>query len=149
LNPVFFSALISWCTAQCVKTVVNGWAKKNLHGPVDVLASLMWRTGGMPSSHAALVTALTVSIAIHEGTGSTLFILSLFFSLVVIRDALGVRLSNGKQAQALNKLGKHLAEKWGMEFTIVKEVHGHSPLEVLVGMLLGGCIALVISLLVV
>lgn len=147
MNPVFLSALISWFTAQCLKTILNALVRKSLHNPLDVLASLLWRTGGMPSSHAALVTALTVSIGIYEGTGSTIFVLSIFFAVVVIRDALGVRLSNGRQARALNKLGKDLSEKLDIDFIVVKEIHGHTPQEVLAGILLGGGTAFIASLL--
>lgn len=146
VNPVFISAFLSWFGAQFIKTVLNGLYKKSLRNPADLIASLMWRTGGMPSSHSALVTALVVSIGFNEGVNTSLFALSLCFALVVLRDALGVRLSTGKQAQALNRLGKSIEDRSDIEFAPVKEVHGHTPPEVLAGVLFGGCIALVLSL---
>ncbi len=147
VNPVFISALLSWFGAQFIKTILNGLYKKVLRNPADIIASLIWRTGGMPSSHSALVTALAVSIAFNEGINSTLFALALFFAIVVIRDALGVRLSTGRQAQALNRLGRSLETQKDVDFAPVKEVHGHTPPEVLVGVLLGGSIALAASFL--
>ena len=148
LSPVLLSVFVSWFTVQCLKTIIQGVVKKSLHGVLDVLATLVWRTGGMPSSHAALVTALTVSIGIYQGTSNTLFILSLCFAFVVIRDSLGVRLAAGRQAQALNKLGKSLREQMKVDFQVVKEVHGHTPLEVLVGTILGAGIAVIVCTLV-
>lgn len=147
VNPVFITALLSWFGAQFIKTILNGLLKKSLRNPADVIASLIWRTGGMPSSHSALVTALAVSIGFNEGINSTMFALALFFALVVVRDALGVRLSTGRQAQALNRLGRSLEHQEGVDFAPVKEVHGHTPPEVLAGVILGGSIALAASIL--
>jgi acid phosphatase family membrane protein YuiD len=78
---------------------------------------------------------------------STIFVLACCFALVVIRDAVGVRRSSGIQAKTLNKLGNALKEKEIVSFTPVKEVQGHTPLEVLVGGLLGCFIALAFSML--
>ena len=91
----------------------------------------------MPSSHSALVTSLCTSIGFRQGVDSDIFLLSLAFMLVVIRDAVGVRRSSGNQAKVLNKLGKQLQDKDSIEFTPVKEVQGHKPLEVVMGCLLG------------
>ena len=68
---------------------------------------------------------------------SDVFVLSMCFSLVVIRDALGVRRANGLQAKALNEMGKELSKKEIIIYKPVKEVHGHKPIEVLVGVLFG------------
>ena len=95
----------------------------------------------MPSSHSAMVSSMASSIAFSEGLDSSLFIVSLMFALVIIRDALGVRRSSGIQARMLNWLGRNMAEKFKIEFHPVKEVLGHSPLEVVVGALLGIIIA--------
>jgi acid phosphatase family membrane protein YuiD len=96
----------------------------------------------MPSSHSALASALTVSVGIAEGLNSNLFVVTFFFALVVMRDAMGVRRSSGIQARALNLLGRTTQEKVGVEFHPVKEINGHTPLEVAVGGLLGVFIAL-------
>ena len=99
-----------------------------------------WRTGGMPSSHSATAIAISTAVALTEGF-SNLFIVSLFLSLIVIRDALGVRRSAGLQAKAPNRLGAELSIKQGIRYDAVKEVHGHTWPEVLVGSVLGFCIA--------
>lgn len=108
---------------------------------------MFWKTGGMPSSHAAMVAALATSIGYGYGMATPLFTLSLFYGVLIIRDALGVRRSAGIQAQTLNRLGRELHEKLGTSFHPVKEVSGHSPAEVAVGAGLGFFIALAFSLL--
>jgi acid phosphatase family membrane protein YuiD len=95
----------------------------------------------MPSSHAALVSSLTTSIAVKEGIHSNLFAVCLFMALIIMRDAMGVRRSSGIQAKSLNSLGKSMEERMGVEYHAVKEVQGHTPLEVVVGALLGLFIA--------
>ena len=107
----------------------------------EAIETAIWRTGGMPSSHSAVVCALTTSVAFVEGIASNLFVFSFWFALVVLRDALGVRRAAGLQAKALNSLGKQSAEKNGIDFHPVKEIQGHSPLEVVVGGFLGIFIA--------
>ncbi|GHV87657.1 hypothetical protein AGMMS50267_00170 [Spirochaetia bacterium] len=105
------------------------------------METLVWRTGGMPSSHSALVSSMSTSAAINEGIGSNLFIVTLFFALIIMRDAVGVRRSSGLQARALNSLGRQLSEDSSVEYHPVKEVHGHTPMEVVLGALLGIFIA--------
>ena len=139
-NPIFWSAACSLIVAQFVKTLLNLLhAKRADLG--DALLVFLWRTGGMPSSHSAIAVSISSSIALTEGF-SNLFILSLFLSLIVIRDALGVRRSSGLQAKALNRLGAEVGPRLGLEYEPVREVHGHTWPEVLVGALLGLAIAL-------
>ncbi|MDR2103475.1 MAG: divergent PAP2 family protein, partial [Treponema sp.] len=103
----------------------------------EILETIAWRTGGMPSSHAALVSAMATAVALREGVGSNLFAVSFWLALIVMRDAAGVRRSSGLQGRALNLLGRNMADKLGIEYHPVKEVHGHAPLEVVIGALLG------------
>ena len=91
----------------------------------------------MPSSHAALVSCLSTTIGFSSGFNSDIFILSLGFFMVTIRDAVGVRRSNGVQAKMINEMGKKLAENGLMEYKPIKEVQGHTPMEVFIGCLLG------------
>lgn len=98
----------------------------------------------MPSSHAAVSVAITTAIALEEGF-SNLFILAFFITLIVIRDALGVRRSSGLQAKALNRLGQNLSEQLTISFTPLKEVHGHTWPEVIVGSALGLGIAFLMN----
>ncbi len=96
----------------------------------------------MPSSHSALVATLCTNIGYRSGISSDVFILSLGFFLVTIRDAVGVRRANGIQASILNRIGRTLAEKGIVEFKPIKEVQGHTLAEVVIGCLLGFFIGL-------
>jgi acid phosphatase family membrane protein YuiD len=140
-NPLFLSTITSWFFAQLVKTMIVLLRGHHKRSSRELLETIAWRTGGMPSSHAALVSSMTTSVAFQEGIGSSLFVVSLFLSLIVMRDAMGVRRSSGLQARSLNLLGRQLSEKFGIEFHPIKEIHGHAPLEVVVGALLGIFIA--------
>lgn len=75
------------------------------------------------------------------------FLLRLFFFLVTIRDAVGVRRSNGIQAKKLNEIGKKLDENKILEYSPIKEVNGHSPMEVIIGIVLGFFIGIAFSVL--
>jgi acid phosphatase family membrane protein YuiD len=136
---VFLSAATSWFFAQLLK-VFSALPKTNKRNARELLEIILWRTGGMPSGHAALVCSMTASIAFTEGL-SNLFVISLFISLIEMRDAMGVRRSSGNQARTLNNLGRSLNEQCQVDFHPVKEVYGHTPLEVVIGALLGVCIA--------
>ncbi|MDR2485122.1 MAG: divergent PAP2 family protein [Treponema sp.] len=139
-NPIFLSAISSWLFAQIIKAMIvllNGRKRT----PREILATLFWRTGGMPSSHAALVSSMATSVAFRDGVGSNLFVVSFWLALIVMRDAVGVRRSSGIQARVLNLLGRNVADRLNIEYHPVKEVNGHTPLEVVVGGLLGIFIA--------
>jgi acid phosphatase family membrane protein YuiD len=142
-NPIFMSAACSLIIVQFLKTLLNLF-KVTKTDFKEALLVFLWRTGGMPSSHSAIAVSISSSIALTEGF-SDLFILSLFLSLIVIRDALGVRRSSGLQAKALNRLGSEVGSRLGLEYEPVREVHGHTWPEVLVGALLGFAIALFFS----
>ena len=94
-------------------------------------------TGGMPSSHSASVAALTTAVGFREGTDSTLFAVTLFFSLVFMYDAAGLRRAAGMQARVLNRMmADHYAHR-GFRAERLTELLGHTPKEVLVGALIG------------
>ena len=135
-NPVLLACVFSWLSAQFVKTLIKLFSGK-IHSLKELFELLFWRTGSMPSSHAALVSCLSTTIGIRCGLNSDVFILSLGFFLVTIRDAVGVRRSNGIQAKMINEMGKKLAENGLIEYKPIKEVQGHNPIEVFIGCLLG------------
>jgi hypothetical protein len=145
-NPVFLSAFSSLFITQLIKAFIS-LLRTRARSLREIFITLLWRTGGMPSSHAALCVSLSTAIGFREGFNSSVFVLSFFFCLVVIRDALGVRRSAGLIARSLNQLGRDLGPRLGMEFNPIKEVNGHTPTEVFVGCLLGFSIALAFSLL--
>jgi acid phosphatase family membrane protein YuiD len=139
-NPVMLSTITSLVLAQIVKAlvVILSGRRKSLR---ELFETIVWRTGGMPSSHAAVVCSMSTAVAIQEGIGSNLFVVSFFFAMVVMRDAMGVRRSAGFQARALNLLGRNASDRLGFNYNPVKEIQGHAPLEVVIGALLGVFIA--------
>ncbi|MDR2313213.1 MAG: divergent PAP2 family protein [Spirochaetaceae bacterium] len=139
-NPIFLPSISSLLLAQLIKTIIYLLRTKRKNFK-DTLETLIWRTGGMPSSHSALVSSMALSVAFSEGVDTALFIVTLMLTFIVIRDSLGVRRSAGNQARVLNWLGRNISEKLALEYRPVKEVNGHSPLEVVVGSLLGLFIA--------
>jgi uncharacterized protein len=94
-------------------------------------------TGGMPSSHAASVAALSTEVAFHQGIRSILFGVTLYFSLVVMYDAAGLRRAAGRHAMVLNRLIDQQPEHPEQEAHKLMELLGHTPLEVAVGAIIG------------
>ncbi len=141
-NPVFLSGAWSLFAAQILKAIITMIRRRNIKAR-EIAFIMLWKTGGMPSSHSALVISLSTSIAITEGFNS-LFILSFFLGLIVIRDALGVRRSAGLQSRALNLLGSKVSEHMGVPYVPVKEIHGHKWQEVLAGSLLGLIVSVIV-----
>lgn len=103
-------------------------------------------TGGMPSSHTAGVIALSTSVAIIDGITSLIFAVSLGFSLVIMQDAAGLRRAAGKTAATLNRLVDEIVVKNSevKPYEALKELLGHTPLEVFCGMILGIIVPFVI-----
>ena len=130
-NHVFMSAFWSWLIAQVAK-LFTAWYRE---GKWDY--KVMFDSGGMPSSHTALVVGLTTSIAYQFGLGSPFFPMSLAFTLIVMYDAAGVRRHAGKQAEVLNKIVEDMFHGSAISNTKLKEVLGHSPLQVMCGAVLG------------
>lgn len=130
-NPVLIGALLSWAIAQAVKV------------PIEYMRTHKWnwvllfRPGGMPSSHSALVSCAAHTIGLFNGFDSSLFALSVVVALVVIYDATGIRRQAGRQAQLINAMISDLASGHLIEGRKLLEVLGHTPLEVFAGILLG------------
>lgn len=94
-------------------------------------------TGGMPSSHSASVAALSTAVGLQEGFTSALFGVSLYFSLIVMYDAAGLRRNAGKQATVLNRLIERHFKDSEHETQKLMELLGHTPFEVFIGAALG------------
>lgn len=147
INPIFLSAIFSWFLAQFIKTLIN-LLYGRIHSLYELVETLIWRTGGMPSSHSALVTSACTTIGFRNGFSSELFIFAVIFAMVVIRDAVGVRRSSGIQAKKLNELGEELKEKKIIDnYEKTKEVNGHTPMQVIFGCILGFLVGCSFSLL--
>ena len=141
-SPVFLSALPAWFLAQFIEALISIVRFRSKLAKLDLLLTLVWTTGGMPSSHSATVTALTTAVGFKVGFDSPLFMVSLFFSFMAIRDALGVRQAAGNQARVLNQIIEDVNQRWETAHKPVKEIHGHKVPEVVVGCLLGVFLAL-------
>ena len=121
-----------WLVAQVIKVVWEVFSKKKVQ-PHDIAEAFLG-TGGMPSSHSASVTAMTVYLLFAEGVESSLFAISLCFSLIVIYDSMRVRYAVGEQGKALNKIVEKVGHK------PVKVVEGHTVAQVVVGVLIGALV---------
>jgi acid phosphatase family membrane protein YuiD len=139
-SPVFLSALFSWIISQVLKSIIH-ILRQRPRSARTVILHLLWATGGMPSSHSAVVAALATSVGFVVGVQSPFFALTLFYGFITIRDALGVRRAAGSQAIVLNQLIHELSHQTNITLRTVKEVHGHRFSEVIVGVLLGFFIA--------
>ncbi|MGD8192113.1 divergent PAP2 family protein [Brevibacillus ginsengisoli] len=149
-NFPLWAALLSIGIAQFIKIPLNFLATKTWNW------SLLFSTGGMPSSHSSAVTALSTAIGIREGFGSSMFAVSAIIGIIVMFDAAGVRRHAGMQAVVLNKLVdefNNLLE--GMKtFKVkpnrekaqkLKELLGHQPIEVFIGGWLGVIVAILFN----
>lgn len=134
-NRVLMASFLAWALAQLLKIV--SWAvtrgKLNFRRLVE--------PGGMPSSHSAFVTSLATGIGLTEGFESTIFALAAVFALIVMYDAAGVRRAAGKQARVLNAIIEDLNRR-ELHPERLRELLGHTPVEVVAGALLGVLIAL-------
>lgn len=130
-NRVFWSAFFAWLIAQVLKGLIALYKQKKWDFRRFVGA------GGMPSSHSAFVSALATGVGLTDGWGSTTFAMALVFSAIVMYDAAGVRLAASKQAATLNKMVKELFDEREFHHERLKELIGHTPIEVIIGALLG------------
>ncbi|KAG8365940.1 hypothetical protein BUALT_Bualt17G0024200 [Buddleja alternifolia] len=104
-------------------------------------------SGGMPSSHSATVTALTMAVGLHDGFGGSLFAATFILACVVMYDATGVRLHAGRQAEVLNQIVCELPSEHPLaESRPLRELLGHTPYQVIAGALLGVVTATIIHL---
>lgn len=136
-NHIIIVTMVAWFLAQTMKMFID----KIRYKKVDFTRIV--GAGGMPSSHSAFVTSLATAIAFEHGLNSTEFALSFSLMAIVMYDAAGVRRSAGKQAAVLNKIIQDLYSK---EHTFkkerLKELIGHSPVEVFAGAVLGLLVAI-------
>ncbi len=132
-NYLLMSAVLAWLVAQIIKIFTGLYQHNHIK-----LSKLLFSTGGMPSSHSASVVALTTAAALTYGLGSPYFAVAGVLSVIVMIDASGVRYETGKQSMFLNKIAKEIfsGDPDAMN-TGFKELVGHTPLQVLMGALLG------------
>ncbi len=135
-NSILQTAVISWFAAQTIKIILTLIKERRLD------FTRFFGSGGMPSSHASFTVSLAVATGFVTGFDSVLFALAAAFAFVVMYDATGVRRSAGEQAAILNKIvekaGKEHISETGKK---LKELLGHTPIEVFAGAILGILIA--------
>ena len=139
-NPFFIAGLSAWFVAQVLKTIIHAIINKRL------VWERMVGDGGMPSGHSATVTAVCVMSALFYGLGSFEFAVSGILAIIVCHDAMGVRLETGKQALVLKELLKSFEALTTDELPEVKlkEFVGHTPVQVMAGILIGAADALLL-----
>ncbi|MCL4466992.1 MAG: divergent PAP2 family protein [Chloroflexi bacterium] len=138
-NRVLVVPLAAWLVSQCLK-VVLGWL-------IDrrVTWSYFTTSGGMPSSHSALVAAVATAIGRQSGVGSPLFGAAVIFSVIVMYDAAGVRRTVGTHAKVLNMLLDEFFVRHQIDEARLRELVGHTPTQVAAGALLGMTLALLLA----
>lgn len=134
-NKVLTAALLAWGSAQVLKVLISYVVLKEFN-----LERLLG-AGGMPSAHSALVISLVTAVGLTEGVSSVFFAVAAVFAGIVMYDATGVRQAAGKHAKAINQIVRQLRYEHRVDDISLKELLGHTPLEVIAGALLGFIVA--------
>lgn len=129
-NPFLLTSLTSWFIAQLLKVIINACIHKK------IIWERLVGDGGMPSGHSATVSSLAMFTALAYGPGSFQFALAAIFAIVVCHDATGVRQETGKQALVIKELIQ-IIDSEALPEVKLKELVGHTPLQVLAGVLIG------------
>lgn len=138
--PELTAGLLGWFMASILKWPIYYFINHRWNW------SLAWGTGGMPSSHSSLITSTTLAIGLFRGFDQPVFALAVAISMIVIYDAAGVRRQAGFHAERINMIIKELFAGRPLEEKDLKEMLGHSPIEVAGGVLVGVLCALFIFL---
>ncbi|MDR0958515.1 MAG: divergent PAP2 family protein [Clostridiales bacterium] len=137
-NKVLWTSLLSWAIAQTLKVIIELARHKRIDSKLFV------STGGMPSSHSAFSSAMAAGVGLADGFNSSVFAVAAVISLVVMYDAAGIRRAAGKQAEILNMLIDYW-ENAGLKIDKrLKELLGHTPIEVAAGAILGIVTAIIV-----
>ncbi len=133
----FTAVFATWFISQFIK-YLRAYLKKQQH-----VLSYRWifDTGGMPSSHSATVSCLATVVGLYYGFNSVIFLMTLIFSLITMFDAAGVRRNVGRQARVLNQILDELSKGGAVQEAKLKELLGHTPVEVFAGAFLGVILA--------
>jgi len=136
-NKVFLPTAAAWFLAQSIKVLLGVIKEKRFNFKWFV------GTGGMPSSHSAWVMALAVSVGNVLGFDSPAFGIAIAFAFVTMFDAQGVRRATGRQAEILNKMAEDIYSNKGVQEEKLKELIGHTPIQVFAGAAIGAAVAAV------
>ena len=138
-NKIIISVFLSYFIASIIKVLFHYLAYEEWD------FSVFFRTGGMPSSHTASVSAMSTAVYYTEGT-TTLFFVCLIVSSIIVSDAVGIRRAAGKQAKVLNKMVEEFKYFRKFKTKRLHELLGHTPKQVMVGLVLGVIIARMVFL---
>jgi hypothetical protein len=136
-NKVLMTTIFAWLLAQTIKVAIGVIRERKF--------DFRWfvGTGGMPSSHTSGASCLATSIGLEYGFSSVYFALAASFAIVVMFDAQGVRRASGKQARILNRITEDIYWRGKIDEEKLRELIGHTPVEVITGFLLGVAIAII------
>jgi hypothetical protein len=137
-NPVLITALIAWFIAQFIKPFLEYLRSRTWNW------GLWFSSGGMPSSHSSTIISAMLGIGLFEGFNTSLFALAAAIAMIVVYDAAGVRRQAGIHAQRINEMINLLLQGHPISEKELKEVIGHTPREVIGGVLLGVFVALLV-----
>lgn len=136
-NKIIGVSVLSWAVAQIIKIIIDMIENRT----IDL--RLIVSSGGMPSSHSSFVTSLAATVGLEQGFDSTAFAICFVICMVVMYDAAGVRRAAGKHAAIINKMLESMAKSGVKVDEKLKELLGHTPVEVAAGAILGIFIAVV------
>ena len=139
-NGILWAGFVSWFVAQLLKMIINLLVERRFD------LERLWGDGGMPSGHSATVTAVAVLAGWCFGYGSVYFAIAAILAIIVMHDAVGVRREAGKQATSIKQLAELINGLVGEKDEMVrtdklKELVGHTPLQVFFGFLLGAAVS--------
>ena len=137
-NHILINSLCAWTAAQVIKTLLHAFTNKTLD------LGRLFGDGGMPSGHSATVTAMAVTAGREYGLSSPAFAIAAIMAIVVMHDAMGVRMEAGKHAKALNELLETISSDSTSDDKL-KELLGHTPLQVFFGVVLGFAVAFLLT----
>jgi acid phosphatase family membrane protein YuiD len=138
-NRELWAAFTGWIIAQVIKTLLAVRKERTIN-----LGHLV-ASGGMPSSHSALVTGLATAVARVNGLNSAMFALAAVFAGVVMYDAAGVRLAVSRQARILNIMLDDVFHERGLREERLRELIGHTPIQVIAGAVIGIAVGILLT----
>ena len=144
-NRILLIAFIAWILAQTAKVIIYWIVNKKF------VRERIIGDGGMPSGHSATVSSVALAVGLYEGFDTPIFAVACILAIIVMHDAMNVRLQAGKQAALLNVLADTFEKVTGTDLPNeekLKELLGHTPLQVIAGCLLGLIVAYVCYLII-
>lgn len=138
-NQILLTAIVSWALAQLIKIGIELIRTHRINW------QLVFATGGMPSSHSSLVVALATATGLRQGFDSPLFAIATVLAFVVLYDAQGIRRQEGNQARIINRMLQNVENAGIKVDKNLKELLGHTPIQVVGGTILGIIVALIMN----